>query len=300
MELFVLESFGLPTDGVLSVRCGSSRRQSPLPCTVPFQLPKMPWPLRIEAMAWRGWSRPQVTLEAGSIGPDGLFKVPLESHDGHPMSVTFRLQVLGPPDGDSKVALETSVDNSGIDEALLSLDAGKTVKKKEKEIAIDAYLSIHDLNGFMRTLFAELISEQPEDPYAFIARRLHQASDDESRPLAAGDGSQLGRPPKVQVAQRRASGGGEGGFSVAAQKATAPGGGALPLKSALAAPKAPEALLQDAGRRRTDSKRVRLSTSLLRQRAQSTLARAHSDGRLSDAIEAVKVAGDRLSALRQQ
>eukprot|EP00931_Biecheleriopsis_adriatica_P084732 TRINITY_DN5871_c0_g1_i4.p1 TRINITY_DN5871_c0_g1~~TRINITY_DN5871_c0_g1_i4.p1 ORF type:complete len:619 (-),score=136.21 TRINITY_DN5871_c0_g1_i4:698-2554(-) len=298
MELIVLESSGLPEEGVLSVRSGQARRQQPLPCSAAFQLPAGPTPVLMEALAWAGWSEPEVTL-AGSLRQDGLYQVPLGNPQNRPMSVTFR---VGPQE-ERRGAKE---DEASSEEAQGS--ASRFRRKVQKEASIDAYLKKHHLQEFMREIFHRITKEQPEDPYAYIGRCLREAAEQELPPTEAPDAPP---PPPVEAFRRD----GEAEDEVISSSKAAP---PPSLKSALA----PKAGADD--RRRSETRRVRLSDSAsepapvlpsapppnrlekeeavsksifsdladeafdrvnwLRKQAAATLSRSHSDGRLHAAL----------------
>lgn len=160
MELIVLDVKGIPDGGIISVRSGPLRRQSPLPCVTSFKLPGGPWPLRIDILAPLSKSLPNAKLE---IDADGYCKVPLEARDGRKRSVT--LQVF-----------EGSFD-----------DRPKTAPVKSKEPRRDteaearSYLDRHRLHEFMHGLFELLLRERPADPHSFIAERFRQAALVEAR-----------------------------------------------------------------------------------------------------------------------
>lgn len=166
MELSILDTVGLPEGSILSVRCGPTRRQSPLPCTVPFRLSVGPL-LRIDVLSLLGKSGASATLS--KLDAEGRCKVPLETRDGRKMSVT--LQVYDEksgrpkPSADAVVRKEEAVDGSS-----------PVIRKRDSEAEARSYLDRHRLHEFMHALFDLLLRERPDDPYAFIAARFQEAA----------------------------------------------------------------------------------------------------------------------------
>lgn len=173
MELSILDSAGLPEGGILSVRSGPTRRQSPLPCTAPFRLPAGPWPLRIDVLALLGKSTAGASL--GKLDPEGCCKVPLESRDGRQMSVT--LQVFeGKAAGMRPKTAPNLKSGKDLEEPEAEASPSSPVRRRDTEAEARAYLDRHRLHEFMHALFELLLRERPTDPYSFIAARFREAA----------------------------------------------------------------------------------------------------------------------------
>jgi len=222
VELSVLSSCGLPAHAVLSVRCGETRRQQPLPLKAPFALPRPLGPYQFEVFDWKAWSK----ATKGLPKPDkhGLLKVRLTSNDGQPMSVTLRheeelvggcsgkpaaahqmdlrdrataLLTSAAADGKLGTAVEAEQASPGEigERAKASCESGEAEVLKTQ---IDGYLAEHELNCFMKAMFAELLVEQPSDPYSWIAQRLATAAADEAK--AAGSNQSSASPQASRTA----------------------------------------------------------------------------------------------------
>jgi WD40 repeat protein len=182
MELAVMDTKGLPDGCILSVRSGTTHRQSCLPCAVPFKLAAGgPRPLRIDVLSSVAKSQPGANLKL--MDPKGRCKVPLESRDGRKMSVT--LQVFegkcdpnrSKPDANGEGLEEPEAEDQPVSKP--------PRKKVDTEGEARAYLAKHQLPEFMHALFELLLRERPEDPYASIAGLFQEAAraEAQSQPL---------------------------------------------------------------------------------------------------------------------
>eukprot|EP00928_Gymnodinium_smaydae_P026399 TRINITY_DN2074_c0_g1_i1.p1 TRINITY_DN2074_c0_g1~~TRINITY_DN2074_c0_g1_i1.p1 ORF type:complete len:629 (-),score=113.50 TRINITY_DN2074_c0_g1_i1:324-2210(-) len=175
MELSVLDTCGLPDGSILSVRSGPTRRQSPMPCTVPFRLPAGPWPLRIDVLSPLGRSAHGASL--AKLDVNGRCRIPLEARDGRQMSVT--LQVFDSKGADArrpKTAPNPSGPKRDLDEPEAEASPNSPVRRRDTEAEARAYLDRHRLHEFMHELFELLLRERPADPYSFIAVRFREAA----------------------------------------------------------------------------------------------------------------------------
>lgn len=182
MELSIVKTEGIPEGCILSIRAGSTRRQSPLPCSTPFKLPVGPWaagPLKIDVLCPLGKSQAGLKLKLRDVTDDVL--VPIDAYDGRSMSIKMQvLDCANPRPQTAPVSVALDADGGVKGSNCSNADAENSPARRHRaELAARSYLDKHKLHEFMHTLFEQLLEERPSDPYSFIAMRFCEAAQSE-------------------------------------------------------------------------------------------------------------------------
>lgn len=191
MELHVVSTEGIPEGCVLSVRAGSTRRQAPVAADRPFRFPTSPaeaLPFKVDVLepvaSARLILRPgeerrtdcQYTIPLEATGEDGEGKGPPPDEKVSNMNVTIAVRPT--EDNEKKEAekkAEETVEGDGIPGApKKEAKAGSSASSRHGQAsAAREYLDQHNLVEFTQLLVQSVIKEQPDKPYAFMARQFY-------------------------------------------------------------------------------------------------------------------------------
>jgi len=192
MELHVVDTEGIPEGCVLSVRAGSTRRQAPVAADRPFRFPTSAseaTPFKVDVLEPVASAR--LILRPGEEQrTDVQYTIPLESSkemgagdkpvgpEGVQvadcgMSVTIAVQPSA--EGDDK---DRGDDNDGSRPGSSAKPQGASAggpaaSRHGQANAAREYLDKHNLVEFTQLLVQSVIKEQPERPYAFMARQFY-------------------------------------------------------------------------------------------------------------------------------
>jgi len=181
MELEVLSTAGIPKNGIISIRAGSTRRQvQASDLERPLKFPSRPEDvqfLKVEVLDVLGTGRlPFVPLQdkytmpidpvregaAGLLqGQDGGGAP--QDGDGSPMEVSFTIR---PTDAD---VMGETVESFHNDPAK---DPSVPAWRRRKEVEAHGYLEEHGLAAFMQMMLQSLMKDKPTDPYSFLHKQL--------------------------------------------------------------------------------------------------------------------------------
>mmetsp|Transcript_52277 Transcript_52277/g.150554 ORF Transcript_52277/g.150554 Transcript_52277/m.150554 type:complete len:225 (-) Transcript_52277:39-713(-) len=213
MELHVVDSEGIPEGCVLSIRAGSTRRQAPVSADRPFRFPTtstdaMPFkvdvlePVASARMILRPGEEQRtdcqytIPLEsteasgdgAGASGKDAEAKKPSKE-----MSVTI---AVAPADETAETAGDKDPEDEsrpGTAKKRSSSGSNDSSSRHGQANAARVYLDKHNLVEFTQLLVQSVIKEQPDRPYAYMARQFYfpepqprQAAAESSSKPAAG------------------------------------------------------------------------------------------------------------------
>mmetsp|Transcript_31529 Transcript_31529/g.50616 ORF Transcript_31529/g.50616 Transcript_31529/m.50616 type:complete len:222 (-) Transcript_31529:179-844(-) len=179
MELHVVSTEGIPEGCVLSVRAGSTRRQAPVAADRPFRFPTTPGdavPFKVDVLEPVASAR--LILRPGEERrTDCQYTIPLEAVDTAEdrqgdanMNVTIAVRP-------TEEELSKEKEAEKLDDA-----EGDSVKKRTgssassrhgQNCAAREYLDRHNLVEFTQLLVQSVIKEQPDKPYAFMARQFY-------------------------------------------------------------------------------------------------------------------------------
>mmetsp|Transcript_83140 Transcript_83140/g.238872 ORF Transcript_83140/g.238872 Transcript_83140/m.238872 type:complete len:219 (+) Transcript_83140:72-728(+) len=180
MELHVVSTEGIPDGCVLSVRAGATRRQAPVAADRPFRFPtpaSEAMPFKVDVLEPVASAR--LILRPGEeLRTDCQYTIPLESAQ-NPSD--------GPPhQNDGKSAPEMSVtiavapaDDKGDDEKAdggekrTATGTASSASRHGQANAAREYLDKHNLVEFTQLLVQSVIKEQPDRPYAFMAKQFY-------------------------------------------------------------------------------------------------------------------------------
>lgn len=193
MELHVVSTEGIPEDCVLSVRAGTTRRQAPISADRPFRFPTAPTeavPFKVDVLGPVANAR--LILRPGEERrTDCQYTIPLEPAEvekngdakaaENPMSVTIAVQP-----SDDQGAEGSNAGGTNVDEGTGSRPMSKATSKGKQATsgasassrhgqasAARDYLDKHNLVEFTQLLVQSVIKEQPERPYAFMAKQFY-------------------------------------------------------------------------------------------------------------------------------
>jgi len=198
MELHVVDSEGIPEGCVLSIRAGSTRRQAPVTADRPFRFPTTvneAVPFKVDVLEPVASAR--LILRPGEEHrTDCQYTIPLEAADaatdgtgtgGAPavgaeakkldkeMSVTIAVAAADETAGDDKIDKDGAVDESrpGTAKKRVSSASNTAASRHGQANAAREYLDKHNLVEFTQLLVQSVIKEQPDRPYAFMARQFY-------------------------------------------------------------------------------------------------------------------------------
>jgi len=166
MELEVLRTTGIPDSSIISIRAGSTRRQAQISALEhPFKFPCKPEEcasFKVDILGQIGTARwsfdPAEDTYTLPLEPSG--RIPIEAlNAGGAMEVAF--------------AIRRMTDDCGAE------SGESNAWRHRKEIAARDYLEEHNLVNFMQGLLQSLMKEKPDDPYAYLTRRLLTLKDPE-------------------------------------------------------------------------------------------------------------------------
>mmetsp|Transcript_81818 Transcript_81818/g.236458 ORF Transcript_81818/g.236458 Transcript_81818/m.236458 type:complete len:219 (-) Transcript_81818:66-722(-) len=189
MELHVVDSEGIPEGCVLSVRAGSTRRQAPLSADRPFRFPTAAAdaiPFKVDVLEPVASAR--LILRPGEEQrTDCQYTIPLKpagsqmeddlEAEAKPtdkkMSVTI---AVAPTDGKAdpdKDAGDDSRPGTAPDPKRAAATAASASSRHGQANAAREYLDKHNLVEFTQLLVQSVIKEQPDRPYAFMAKQFY-------------------------------------------------------------------------------------------------------------------------------
>lgn len=185
MELHVVSTEGIPEGCVLSVRAGATRRQAPAAADRPFRFPTLPQdalPFKVDVLEPVASAR--LILRPGEERrTDCQYTIPLESvgsqegeqpgtqDDGSGMNVTIAVRPTEDSEKpDAKVESKEEGDGSLTKKRS---SASSASSRHGQASAAREYLDQHNLVEFTQLLVQSVIKEQPEKPYAFMARQFY-------------------------------------------------------------------------------------------------------------------------------
>merc|ERR1719469_1506526 len=188
MELYVVDTEGIPDGCVLSVRAGSMRRQAPIAADRPFRFPTSvaeATPFKVDVLEpvanARLILRPgeeqrkdcQYTIPLESAKESGNGDAPVGPEGVQPansgMSVTVEVKPCDEEEGKGGEAGEGGESRPGTG----SKKEGEPTSRHGQANQAREYLDKHNLVEFTQLLVQSVIKEQPERPYAFMARQFY-------------------------------------------------------------------------------------------------------------------------------
>lgn len=184
MELHVVETEGIPDTCVLSVRAGATRRQAPVTSERPFRFPASAaeaLPFKVDVLEPVASAR--LILRPGEERRVGCqYTVPLEAagsgEENGEMSVTIGLSPLAEEEGDEEKQRKAEMANTKASTALEGegpqpKPSSSASSRFGQATAAREYLDQHNLVEFTQLLVQSVIKEQPEHPYAFMAKQFY-------------------------------------------------------------------------------------------------------------------------------
>eukprot|EP00927_Polykrikos_kofoidii_P079020 TRINITY_DN75813_c0_g1_i1.p1 TRINITY_DN75813_c0_g1~~TRINITY_DN75813_c0_g1_i1.p1 ORF type:complete len:269 (+),score=54.13 TRINITY_DN75813_c0_g1_i1:135-941(+) len=203
MELHVVSSEGIPEGCVLSVRAGSTRRQAPISAERPFRFPATAseaLPFKVDVLEPIASAR--LILRPGEEQrTDCQYTIPLESvaaaaaennagiveekdaakdvaavaAEAAEMSVTIAVSPMkdGKQDGSKDDVGDASRPGSSAAKGKQPSAGSSASSRHGQASAAREYLDKHNLVEFTQLLVQSVIKEQPDKPYAFMARQFY-------------------------------------------------------------------------------------------------------------------------------
>jgi len=159
MEVIVKGTNGILPDSILSIRNGSTRRQSPLQAVdKPFKFPAKPEdnvPIKFDVFRHVGTAR---TVSKAGTSEQTLILDAIEGQGEYQltsgMDISFELR---------PASQDTITMGSGFVDP---------VKKDKVALESDEYLEQHKVQKFLQSILQGLIKERPLDPYGFIVKQF--------------------------------------------------------------------------------------------------------------------------------
>lgn len=155
MEVQVTDTFGLEEDVIVSIRCGSVRRQAPLesvqshPFKFPPQLEDVSEPLKIDLL------KPVASTRLVLHPAEEQYSIGFEQDD----SIAMGLHVM-----------------AGAPEASESTTGGaKDTGAKDSASSAKDYLEQNGLLKYVQSLLQAIIQDKPEDPFSYMIEQLSAA-----------------------------------------------------------------------------------------------------------------------------
>lgn len=155
MEVQVTDTFGLEEDVIVSIRCGSVRRQAPLesvqshPFKFPPQLEDVSEPLKIDLL------KPVASTRLVLHPAEEQYSIGFEQDD----SIAMGLHVM-----------------AGAPEASESTTVGaKDTGAKDSASSAKDYLEQNGLLKYVQSLLQAIIQDKPEDPFSYMIEQLSAA-----------------------------------------------------------------------------------------------------------------------------
>lgn len=174
MELEVLRTTGLPESSIISIRAGSTRRQAPISALDhPFKFPCKPEDcasFKVDILGQIGTARWCFNQE------EETYTLPVEPSGRIPQSAL-----------DAGGIMEVAFAVRRMSEECSSEIGDSNAWRHRKEIAARDYLEEHNLVNFMQGLLQSLMKEKPDDPYAFLTRKLLTLKDPKLAARAAAE-----------------------------------------------------------------------------------------------------------------
>lgn len=163
MEVAITESAGVPAGSILSLRAGNTRRQTSVPSAEPLRFPNLPMNarnLKVDLMQSVGTAH----LKLDGYDGTGVYSLPVQL-SGNTAHLSLRIEEQPAHCGKRSAELK-QVDRT---ETPAMEAAGSQLK-----VATDtkAYSEAHNLSDAVQELMLEVVSERPEEPFAFIAAFL--------------------------------------------------------------------------------------------------------------------------------
>mmetsp|Transcript_41294 Transcript_41294/g.75342 ORF Transcript_41294/g.75342 Transcript_41294/m.75342 type:complete len:1067 (-) Transcript_41294:66-3266(-) len=179
MEVILLGSTGIDTNSILSIRAGTTRRQSALGnIEKPFRFPcKLEdcTPLKVDIYDLVGTTR---TICHAKLGEQCLAL-------GHPKKEPGITTI------DPSSAMEVTFKVQPVSQDLAKQDLVQAEKKKSISVKTNSYMEKHNIPAFLQGILTGLIKECPDNPYLFIAQHFAE----EAKRLAAEMPPPPGVPP---------------------------------------------------------------------------------------------------------
>lgn len=218
MELHVVSSEGIPEGCVLSVRAGSTRRQAPVTADRPFRFPDTlaeAMPFKVDVLEPVASAR--LILRAGEERrTDCQYTIPLESSAAEAEGNAEVKQETDKQVAAEAAAMSVTIAVSPLDDAKReepkddSADAsrpGSSSKAKQPSPGSSAssrrglvnasreYLDKHNLVEFTQLLVQSVIKEQPDKPYAFMAKQFYFPDPEPRQQRPNSSSATPGAPP---------------------------------------------------------------------------------------------------------
>mmetsp|Transcript_78263 Transcript_78263/g.135794 ORF Transcript_78263/g.135794 Transcript_78263/m.135794 type:complete len:235 (+) Transcript_78263:93-797(+) len=184
MELHVVSTEGIPEGCVLSVRAGATRRQAPVAADRPFRFPTLPQealPFKVDVLepvaSARLILRPgeerrtdcQYTIPLEGVGAED--KAAEQGAADDSMNVTIAVR---PTEEAEKAAAKVAESKEEGDAVTRKKSGGSSASSRHGQAsAAREYLDQHNLVEFTQLLVQSVIKEQPDKPYAFMARQFY-------------------------------------------------------------------------------------------------------------------------------
>lgn len=159
MELIIQGTDGIPSESILSIRSGTTRRQAQLASVDrPFKFPCKPEDcaaVKIDIFQHVGTAR---TVSQAGTKEHRLVLEPVAN--ASKQTITNNMEISFQTRAAEKNA--PCISDGTIDQG----------RKQRTEVAMDKYLEKHNLTAFLQSVLQGLVKEQPDNPYAFIARQF--------------------------------------------------------------------------------------------------------------------------------
>jgi len=219
MELHVVDTEGIPEGCVLSVRAGSTRRQAPVAADRPFRFPTSAedaTPFKVDVLEPVASAR-LVFRPGEEKRPNCQYTINLEStKDAGKGDAPIGSEGLKVKESSAKVVIavrptDDPGDGKGDDEGDGSRPGtstkkgaagGSTSLRHGQANAAREYLDKHNLVEFTQLLVQSVIKEQPERPYAFMARQFYFPDPEPLAGSGEGGGGGGEAPPSRSGATR--------------------------------------------------------------------------------------------------
>mmetsp|Transcript_47696 Transcript_47696/g.153488 ORF Transcript_47696/g.153488 Transcript_47696/m.153488 type:complete len:341 (+) Transcript_47696:71-1093(+) len=177
MELHVVSTEGVPEGCVLSVRAGTTRRQARIEDGRPFRFPTTAaeaLPFKVDVLEPVASAR--FVLRAGDEKrTDCQYVIPLEAQAPSKDAVgTPKDQIVM-----SVTVAAAQAEEEGAEKGAAAPEGTKEIKRNSSSARLSQactareYLDRHRLVEFTQLLIESVIKEQPDKPYAFMARQFN-------------------------------------------------------------------------------------------------------------------------------
>lgn len=191
MELQVVGTEGIPEGCVLSVRAGATRRQAPVSADRPFRFPTTiaeAVPFKVDVLEPVASAR--LILRPGEERQrECMYNIPLEpaptfTDEGRQLSSANKAAISSvtisvKPSDDSRPPTRMGEDGERVTESerpdseARKRTSGSAASSRHGQAnAAREYLDQHNLVEFTQLLVQSVIKEQPDQPYAFMAKQF--------------------------------------------------------------------------------------------------------------------------------